>query len=117
MVMALVLELRGGRRHGREGVRVLLGGGRHIPPRLKVAQAAAWSPWWGVWSLLLQLLLLGGEASGVEAGLVGVVVVVVVVRGHGRFLLHGKGATRHAVDLLELWVWVGRGVAVWCVSE
>jgi len=86
---------------------------------LKVAQAAAWSPWWGVWWLLLQLLLLlGGEASGVEAGLLGVVVVVVVVRGHGRFLLHGKGATtRHAVDLLELWVLEGRGVAVWYVSE
>jgi hypothetical protein len=68
-----------------------------------------------VWWLLLQLLLLWGEASGVEAGLLGV--VVVVVRGHGRLLLHGKGATRHAVDLLELWVWVGRGMAVWCMSE
>ena len=114
LVMVVVLELRGGGRHRREGVGVLLGGGRHVPPGLKVTQAAVWSSWWGVrWSLQLLLLLLGGEASGVEAGLLlGVVVVLMVmVRWHGRLLLHGKGVTRHAVDLLELCVWVGRGVA------
>lgn len=106
----LVLELRGGRRHGREGVGVLFVG--DVPCRLEVAQPAAWSSWWGVWWLLL--LLLGGEASGVEVGLLR---MLVVVRGHGRLLLHGKAATRHAVDLLELWVWVGRGMAVWYMSE
>ena len=95
-----MLEPRGVRKYRRERVGVFLGGS--IPQRLQVAYAAAWSPLWGMWWLLLHLLRLGGEARGVQARLLR----VVMVRCHGCFLLHDEGSTRYAVDLLELWLWV-----------